>query len=194
MGIFFIKIRYQSPFSSNKINSNIQSEKNATRYLIFHPFLTEEGGLIFQDRSPLIKIDKNSQLVWQNQEDEFHHSIEQDHEGNLWVPSEIYPYQVDKKYVGSKWDTYKDDAITKVSADGKILFQKSVSNILIENNLKSLLFQLYPFLINLNMVSIRAIHLLCQIHFLYTRQMEMLDRTYYTNWPKRCRLSFVKLN
>jgi hypothetical protein len=81
-------------------------------------------------------------LVWQNQEDVFHHAIEQDHEGNFWVPSEIYPYQVDNRYVGSEYGNYDDDAITKVSPDGKILFQKSVSIILIENNLKSLLFQL----------------------------------------------------
>jgi len=120
---------------------NIQITRHAKRYLIFHPFLTEDGGLIFQGNySPLVKIDKNSQLVWQNQEDAFHHSIEQDHEGNFWVPSSIYPYRVDKKYIGSEYGNYLDDAITKVSADGEILFQKSVSNIFIENNLKFWLF------------------------------------------------------
>ena len=40
----------------------------------------------------------------------------------------LYPYQVDKKYVGLKYGNYKDDAITKVSADGEILFQKSITN------------------------------------------------------------------
>jgi len=121
---------------------NLERDHHAKRYEIKHPFLTEDGGLIFQSGSPLVKIDKNSQLVWQNQEDDFHHSFEQDHEGNFWVGSEIYPYKVVNKYVGSKWGNYKDDAITKVSADGEILFQKSVSNILIEHNLKSLVFQL----------------------------------------------------
>jgi hypothetical protein len=139
----------------NKINGLVDTSKpefdsyylerdfNVTRYLMVHPFLTEDGGLIFQGmNSPLVKIDKNSQLVWQNQEDAFHHSIEQDHEGNIWVSSQVYPYQVDKKYVGSEYGNFIDDAITKVSADGKILFQKSVNDILIENNLKSLLFEL----------------------------------------------------
>ena len=116
---------------------NIHRDINVKRYLIFHPFLTEDGGLIFHGASPLVKIDKNSQLVWQNQEDEFHHSIEQDHEGNFWVSSMVYPYQIDKRYVGIEYG-YRDDAITKVSTDGKILFQKSVSNILMENNLVSL--------------------------------------------------------
>jgi hypothetical protein len=118
----------------------LKRDKNAKRYLIMHPFLTEDGGLIFQYDSPLVKIDKNSQLIWQNQEDAFHHSIEQDHEGNFWVPIHAYPYKVDKRYVGLEDGNYLDDAITKVSADGEILFQKSVSNILIEHNLKSLLF------------------------------------------------------
>jgi len=118
---------------------NLERDKNAKRYLIMHPFLTDDGGLIFHDNSPLVKIDKNSQLVWQNQEDNFHHSIEQDHEGNLWIPSFIYPTQVDNKYAGSEWNAYFDDAITKVSPDGKILFQKSVGNILVENNLEFLL-------------------------------------------------------
>jgi hypothetical protein len=116
-------------------------DKNAKRYRMFHPFLTEDSGLIFHGSSALVKIDKNSQLVWQNQ-DEFHHSIEQDHEGNFWVPSSIYPYQIDKKYVGLEYGNYVDDAITKVSADGEILFQKSVTNILIENNLSALIFGL----------------------------------------------------
>ncbi len=119
---------------------NLIINRNLKRYRMIHPFLTEDGGLIFQHGSPLVKIDKNSQLVWQNQDDVFHHSIEQDHEGNFWVPTHTFPYQIDKKYVGSNWGTYDDDAITKVSGGGEILFQKSVSNILIENNLEFLLF------------------------------------------------------
>ena len=119
---------------------NLQRDKNAKRFRMMHPFLTEDGGLIFQSYTPLVKIDKNSQLVWQNQEDNFHHSIEQDHEGNIWVPSQVYPHQMEKKYVGLEFADYRDDAITKVSEDGETLFQKSVSKILIENNLEFLLF------------------------------------------------------
>lgn len=119
---------------------HLDRDHNSKRYLISHPFLTTDGGIIFKDNSQLVKVDKNSQYVWHNQDDVFHHSIEQDHEGNFWVPSHVYPYQVNKKYVGMEFGNYFDDALTKVSADGKILYQKSVSNILIENNLKFLLF------------------------------------------------------
>ena len=135
-------------------HENLHRDNNAKRYRIIHSFLTEDGGLIFPGPySPLVKIDKNSQLVWQNQEDAFHHSIEQDHEGNFWVPTAVYPYQIDKRYVGTEYGrkgshVYRDDAITKVSADGKILFQKSVSNIFIENNLGFLLFPITSYFTN----------------------------------------------
>ena len=36
-----------------------------------HPILSDDGGLIFKHNSPLVRIDKNSELVWQNQEDIF---------------------------------------------------------------------------------------------------------------------------
>jgi hypothetical protein len=125
---------------------NLKRDRNVKRYMMTHPFLTEDGGLIFQGSgSPLVKIDKNSQLVWQNQEGYFHHSLEQDHEGNFWTSSAVGPYQV-----GIEWGNYiyvdrNDDAITKVSPDGEILFQKSVSNILIENNLGFILFPIAGF-------------------------------------------------
>jgi hypothetical protein len=126
---------------------NLKRDRNAKRFRMIHPFLTEDGGLIFKHGSPLVKIDKNSQLVWQNQEGVFHHSLEQDHEGNFWVPSAVYPYQIDR-YVGTDHGNYFDDVITKVSADGKILFQKSVSNLFIENNLGFLLFPITSFFSN----------------------------------------------
>lgn len=131
--------------TSHREFKHIKRDRHATRYRIHHPFLTEDGGLIFQNETPLVKIDKNSKLVWQNQEDTFHHSVEQDHEGNLWVPIHAYPYQIDKKYVGTKFGTYYDDAITKISPEGKILFQKSVSEIFIEHDLRYLLFSANKF-------------------------------------------------
>ena len=117
-------------------HQHLKRDKHSKRYLMTHPFLTEDGGLIFQHSSPLVRIDENSKLVWQNDTDQFHHSLEQDHEGNFWVPTHAFPYQLDKKHVGLKHGNFLDDAITKVSPNGEVLFQKSVSNILLENNMK----------------------------------------------------------
>lgn len=126
--------------SSNDEFKDLNKNNSPERYMMTHPYMTDDGGLIFQDTSPLVMVDKDGKLIWQNQEDQFHHSIEQDHEGNFWVPTRIFPYEVDEKYVGTKYGNFFDDGITKISETGEILFQKSVSNILIENNMKYLLF------------------------------------------------------
>lgn len=125
---------------SNPEFAELRRDNGESRYVLASPLLTQEGGLIFHANSPLVKVDMCSNLVWQNQEEIFHHSNEVDSEGNFWVPSRMYPMALEKKLVGSKVGNYYDDAITKLSPEGEILFQKSVSEILIENGYKYLLF------------------------------------------------------
>jgi len=84
---------------------------------------------------PLFKINTCSNIEW-GIKGSFHHSIEQDPYGNFWVPSVIRSASYDKDvFVG-----YRDNAITNVSSDGKVLFKKSVSKILEENGYRGLLF------------------------------------------------------
>ncbi len=110
------------------------------RYYIWNPLIDWKGNLIFNSYSPLVKIDFCSNILWVNDEDNFHHSSNFDVNENIWVPSSIFPFQVDEKYVGKSFLYFKDDGITKISPEGKILFQKSVSQILIDNGFKHLLF------------------------------------------------------
>lgn len=121
----------------------LNRDKNNQRSLLVHPKLTSDGGLLFQDDTPLRKIDACSNLVFQNAHDRFHHSIETDIDGNIWVPSGIYPQSLPIEKVGR--DTigdggFFDDAIVKLSPEGNILFEKSVSQIFIDNDLEYLLF------------------------------------------------------
>ena len=64
---------------------NLARDRNLRRYLFHGSFATEDGGLIFQSESPLVKIDACSRLVWINDEDLFHHTIERDDSGMFWV-------------------------------------------------------------------------------------------------------------
>ena len=108
-----------------------------------HPLLLKDGGLIFQEETPLRKIDACSNLLWQNSKDQFHHSSEKDIDGNFWVPSYIYPPSLPIEKVGIKTigdNGYHDDGIVKLSPNGEILYEKSVSQIFIENGLEYLLF------------------------------------------------------
>lgn len=121
----------------------LNRDNNNSRMVLRHPILLNDGGLVFQNHTPLIKIDNCSDLIFQNNHDVFHHSLEKDFEGNLWVPSHMYPQSLHIEKVGRdiKEDSgFIDDAIVKLSADGEILYEKSVSQIFIDNGLEYLLF------------------------------------------------------
>jgi len=116
-------------------------DKNPKRYLMIHPLIDEYGNLIFQSMSsPLVKVDYCSDLLWINDEDKFHHGNNFDHDGNYWVPSKGFPFTVNEEIVGKEDEKFVDDIINKVSPDGKIIYQKSVPQILIENGYTYLLF------------------------------------------------------
>ena len=121
----------------------LNRDKNNSRMLLRHPILLNDGGLVFKHHSPLIKVDSCSNLIFQNKQDLFHHSIEKDLEGNMWVPSHMYPQSLPIQIVGRdilEEGGYYDDGIVKLSPDGEILFKKSVSEIFIDNGLEYLLF------------------------------------------------------
>ena len=136
----------------NAINKSVQKvdewkyldrDNNNKRNFLKHPILLRDGGLVFQHRSPIRKIDACSNLIFQKTHDIFHHSIETDIEDNIWVPSHIYPQSLPIKKVGRniiQEKGYKDNAIVKLSPEGEILFEKSVSQIFIDNGLEYLLF------------------------------------------------------
>jgi len=108
---------------------------NATiRFLYFHPLLLSDGSLV-SDSSYTIefKIDFCSNPEWINDEEKFHHSKMLDHEGNIWAGGHMNPKS---KYVKKySLKDYHDNSIIKINTDGKILYNKSVTEILIENNI-----------------------------------------------------------
>jgi len=65
-----------------------------------------------------------------------------DHEGNFWLPSKIYPSRY-SEIVGNEHSQdggYHDDALSLISNDGEIKYQKSVTEIFVENNMEQLIF------------------------------------------------------
>ena len=74
---------------------------NDKRQELVHPKLTKDGGLLFNSFGPLRKIDACSKLIFQNTHDIFHHSIETDIDGNIWVPSYL-PSKSTNEKVGER--------------------------------------------------------------------------------------------
>jgi hypothetical protein len=106
------------------------------RFEYRHPLLLSDGSLVSDsDYSVEFKIDFCSNLEWINDEETFHHSKMLDHEGNIWAGGYLISRS---KYLISrskKYKDFRDDSITKINSDGKILYKKSIIEILIENKI-----------------------------------------------------------
>lgn len=91
-----------------------------------HPILLSDGSLVFGSGG-IFKVDKNSKIIWSNSNRNTH-SIEASSEGDYWICGYNRSKKNQKKYL------IKDDAIQKISSKtGKIIFEKSVFDILMEN-------------------------------------------------------------
>jgi len=112
----------------------LKIDKSLIRFRYQHPLLLEDGSIISDgDYSVEFKIDFCSNLQWINEEEKFHHSKMLDHEGNIWVGGQMRPNsQYVKKYLIKD---FEDDSIIKINVNGKILYNKNITEILIENNI-----------------------------------------------------------
>ena len=122
------KVKNIQEFPALKIDSA------PSRFVYWHPLILNDGSLIsFGDNAPVFKIDFCSNLKWINDEEMFHHSLNIDHENNIWAGGKKNPKSKSLKEYAIKG--FSDDSIIKISADGKVLFNKSVIEILIDNKI-----------------------------------------------------------
>ena len=110
-----------------------------------HPVMLNDSSIIFNTIYSLVKLNSNSEIVWIASDYHPHHSIEPDHEGNIWLSSKRL-YTNIKGLIKNEDQEIKsefyDDLIMKIDPEtGEVLFEKSVINILKENNLYNLIFR-----------------------------------------------------
>lgn len=119
----------------------LAEQSNKGNIVFWHPLISEDGSVVFntEDRA-LIKIDKNSKILW-SLDGVYHHSQESDADGNIWASSVM---DKNSDFIRQFFDDYRDDAIAQVSPDGKLLFKKSITDILLENGYRGLLFGIGP--------------------------------------------------
>ena len=109
--------------------NSILNNKSEELFRLRHPFLTSDGSIYFvNDR--IYKVNLDGTVAWYSHENYYHHSLELDYEQNIWVPGQINSYS-----------DYKD-AIINISMDGRILFEKSILELFIENQLDYLVYSL----------------------------------------------------
>ena len=152
---FEILHTYDPNISDLLIENNIKDFTVNDKFYMWHPIVTSDGSLIFKNNSPLIKINFNNELVWINNDGEYSHATELDLDENIYVTSikkdisqKVYEYvgtyssKIDDKYV------FTDNHINIINNEGKIIFSKSVSEILIENGYDYKIFPQSVFIID----------------------------------------------
>lgn len=127
---------------------NLGTDNHQKRYFITHPLVEEDGSIIFQSDSPLVKLDICGNVKWINDDFIFHHSIERDFKGNYVVPVKFDPSSVDKKYIGKNSKQFEDHGIAIVNKKGETIYSKSLFDIFVENGLEFYVFGINEFFYN----------------------------------------------
>ena len=138
--LYDFKVLHTYKHDIDEMNKKVQNIKefprinidNAPiRFRYMHPVILNDGSLISDSSGPLFKIDLCSNLLWINDEEVFHHSKELNHENDIWSVGYLNPTsRLMKKII---FKDVNDDAIIKINTNGKIIYKKSVNEILIEN-------------------------------------------------------------
>ena len=81
-----------------------------------HPIITSDGNIIFLIYGSIVKMDNANNVIWINDDYFYHHSIEADNEGNIWVPSRIEETELHEVTHRSQ---ITDEGITCISKEGK---------------------------------------------------------------------------
>jgi hypothetical protein len=136
------KVMADWPLDWNAIYSQMTDKKferkgRADHGVSYHPLLLDNGDIIFNTGKSLVRSNLcSTKPVWVNDQ-VIHHSIEMASDGtSIWAPG------VTKEFFLEAHPLLKgmrDDSIARISFDGKILENTSVSKILVENGLRSLL-------------------------------------------------------
>ncbi|MGM0649655.1 MAG: arylsulfotransferase family protein, partial [Bacteroidota bacterium] len=104
---------------------------------IKNPLMFPEKELVYSfAKKPLRRIDSLSNIIWKQDNIRGHHAMELDYKGDIWVCT-YNPFHYSTAYykLNGRSVFFKDNFITKVDAEtGKILFHKSIAEILKENN------------------------------------------------------------
>lgn len=109
---------------------NLKRDHGLNRYMYRDPLLLEDGSVIVHGHTPLLRIDKCNNVQWVIDK-LFHHSIELSDDNFIWTGTREIPGNYNFLH-----EDYWDDKIAKLDLDGKLLYEKSVTDIFYENNME----------------------------------------------------------
>ena len=108
-----------------------------------HPIMTKDSSIIAETGYSLVKLDKSSNIEWVKSNYISDHSIEFDHEENIWISGRRFASKLKGFFIDDIDEDlksiFRDDLIMKIDPkNGDVFFEKSVIQILKDNNLYDL--------------------------------------------------------
>lgn len=117
-------------------NVDLAAGYHTRRFRGVHALLTPAGEIVTQGmNTPLLKFGLCGDLLWEQTDLVYHHSIETDAEGNYWASAR---YPSPRAETGIGW--LREDVLAQVSPAGELLHSRSVIEILVENGLDYLVY------------------------------------------------------
>ena len=123
-------------------SSDFRHSAYSSRNRVTHPYLNKDGRLFYIiPWNDLVCFNTISNEEEWRVKGAFHHSVEVDNDGNIWACGAITPGSL-HKYDKSISDSlrFEDQAIVKISSQGKIIETISIADLLISSGLEYLLF------------------------------------------------------
>jgi len=125
------------PKASHLTKKEIPKRRPGTH--IHGAVIMENGDLVFNfEHLGMMRLNPCNEVVWRLPY-RTHHSIHVDSEGNLWAPGQRNRTKRSGDYPNYK-PPYIEPTIVKVSPEGKLLLEKSVMRLLVDNGLRGLLY------------------------------------------------------
>lgn len=123
-----------------RLGKNRLSKLHSVNSLV-HPILLKDSSIIASTGYSLVKINKSSIIEWVSKEYESHHSIEFSDDGNLWITGRKIQTSLSDVIIKDNENFY-DDLIMKINPkNGKVIFEKSLLQILKDNEIYDLVYK-----------------------------------------------------
>jgi len=101
--------------------------------------VTQNGGVLFNfENLGFVHLDACGNTVFKVSYPT-HHAIEEDENGDYWLPGQIYHQEPLAQYP-NYIPPFKDDTIVKISKQGKVLFEISIMDVLKKNGYSGLMY------------------------------------------------------
>ncbi|MEV8467280.1 arylsulfotransferase family protein [Fluviibacterium sp. DFM31] len=120
-----------------EIENDIATAHIPKRFRAIHPYMLDNGDVLIKDHhSPLVRLSPCGDLVWRSKRGYYHHALERGPDGHFWLPDKL-PLEADYKVN----DSFSNVAIAQISADGEVLYSRSIGDVLLEHGHEHLVFE-----------------------------------------------------